>query len=377
MNTIGSIYDISSTQKYGSTASYSSTGTNTFSDMLGVAMANNASTSIPSVANANMLGASGANNMASALMGLMMGGGFESGSGGMESVLTSILLYLLMDRDQRTENNTVYPETDGNFQSVADVAAENSAAGAAAQNAPDNTQPANSLTSGASLSGALGVATQGALAGTATGRASSGVIADTAARVSAEATQNNAATRRIAAAEPSAAPVELDEETLRRPLKGTLALGALAGRTQSSSGSKSVPLPADPAQYGPIVESAISRLGDPYSQPKAGQGDYTDCSYLTRWCYRELGMELPRTAAAQAKYCSDNGLTVQKSELVPGDLIFYSLKDNGRYKDISHVGIYAGNGMMVDASSINGEVVYRPMFQKGLVMFGRPNLAYT
>lgn len=128
------------------------------------------------------------------------------------------------------------------------------------------------------------------------------------------------------------------------------------------------------AKYEDIVHSAMTRLGDPYSQAKAGQGDYTDCSYLTRWCYREVGLELPRTAAAQAKYCVDNGITVSKDELRPGDLVFFSLKENDRFMNISHVGIYAGNGMMVDASSSNGEVVYRQMFDNGQVLYGRPSL---
>ena len=127
-----------------------------------------------------------------------------------------------------------------------------------------------------------------------------------------------------------------------------------------------------PAAYQQIVQSALTRLGDPYSQSKAGQEDYTDCSYLSRWCYREIGVEIPRTAAAQAKYCVDNGLTVNKEDLRPGDLIFFSLYDNDRYMDITHVGIYAGNGMMVDASSSNGQVVYRPVFG-GQVLYGRPN----
>ncbi len=125
-------------------------------------------------------------------------------------------------------------------------------------------------------------------------------------------------------------------------------------------------------EYGDIVNAALERLGDPYSQSKAGEDDYTDCSYLSRWCYRTIGVEIPRTAAAQAEYCDENGLAVTREELQPGDLIFYSLKTNGRYKNVSHVGIYAGNGMMIDASSNAGEVVYRPVFENGIVSYGRP-----
>ena len=93
---------------------------------------------------------------------------------------------------------------------------------------------------------------------------------------------------------------------------------------------------------GEAVKLALSRLGDPYSQPKAGQGEYTDCSYLVQWCYQQLGISLPRTAAAQGEYCVDNGLTISKSDLVPGDLVFWSFENNDRFMNITHVGIYAG-----------------------------------
>ncbi len=110
-----------------------------------------------------------------------------------------------------------------------------------------------------------------------------------------------------------------------------------------------------------IIESALTRLGDPYSQKRAGSEDYTDCSYLTRWCYRAAGV------------LEEQGQNVSREELKPGDLIFYSFKNNGRYKNISHVGIYAGNNMMIDASAINGKVVYRGMFE-GAISYARPRI---
>lgn len=77
-----------------------------------------------------------------------------------------------------------------------------------------------------------------------------------------------------------------------------------------------------------IVRLALSRLGDPYSQPLAGQGNYTDCSYLTQWCHKQVGISIPRTAAAQAEHCVNNGLTIRKEDLRPGDLVFFSHKKN-------------------------------------------------
>jgi len=127
-----------------------------------------------------------------------------------------------------------------------------------------------------------------------------------------------------------------------------------------------------PGQFGTqIVRLALSRLGNPYSQIDAGQSDYTDCSYLTQWCYGQVGISLPRTAADQAEYCMNNHLTISPDELEPGDLIFFSLENNGRFMNISHVAIYAGNGYIVDASSSRGQVVYRSLFG-GSVLDGRP-----
>ena len=124
-----------------------------------------------------------------------------------------------------------------------------------------------------------------------------------------------------------------------------------------------------------IVRLALSRLGDPYSQPKAGQDSYTDCSYLAQWCYAQVGVSIPRTAAAQGKYCVDNGLTISPNDLVPGDLVFWSFENNDRFMNITHVGVYAGDGMVVDASSTRGQVVYRKLFNTAnQVLCGRPGI---
>ena len=124
-----------------------------------------------------------------------------------------------------------------------------------------------------------------------------------------------------------------------------------------------------------IVKLSLSRLGDPYSQPKAGQGNYTDCSYLAQWCYAQVGVSIPRTAAAQGKYCVDNGLTISPNDLVPGDLVFWSFENNDRFMNITHVGIYASDGMVVDASSTRGQVAYRKLYDTASqVLYGRPGI---
>lgn len=126
-----------------------------------------------------------------------------------------------------------------------------------------------------------------------------------------------------------------------------------------------------------IVEYAVSRLGHPYSQPLRGQGNYVDCSYFARWCYQQAGISqfTAGTAAEQARYCVNNGLCIAYSDLQPGDLIFWSFNVNGRFMNIGHVGVYAGNGYVIDASSSRGMVVYRPIFgQSSIVACARPHV---
>jgi N-acetylmuramoyl-L-alanine amidase len=75
-----------------------------------------------------------------------------------------------------------------------------------------------------------------------------------------------------------------------------------------------------------------------------------DCSGLMVYVYRQLGITLPRVAADQAR----NGTPVSRSNLKPGDLIFFKT-DSSRPNYISHVGMYIGNGRFIHASSSRTE----------------------
>lgn len=131
-------------------------------------------------------------------------------------------------------------------------------------------------------------------------------------------------------------------------------------------------LPAN-ASASEIVQLAMGRLGHPYSQNLRGRGNYVDCSYLTMWCYRQIGIVIPGTASEQARYCVENQLTIAKEDLQPGDLVFWSHKPNGRFMNVTHVGVYAGAGMVIDASYSQGKVVYRNLFDNDKqVLYGRP-----
>jgi peptidoglycan DL-endopeptidase CwlO len=92
------------------------------------------------------------------------------------------------------------------------------------------------------------------------------------------------------------------------------------------------------------LRAALTRVGDPYVWGAAGP-DAFDCSGLVVWAFAQVGITLPH-------YTGDlwnSGVHIPLSDLQPGDLIFF-------YADISHVGIYLGDGLMVDAPDF-GETV--------------------
>jgi cell wall-associated NlpC family hydrolase len=85
------------------------------------------------------------------------------------------------------------------------------------------------------------------------------------------------------------------------------------------------------------VQVALSKVGAPYVHGGSGPNSF-DCSGLTMYAYAAAGVALPHSSAAQ----SNLGRQVSRSELQPGDLVFY-------YTPISHVALYIGNGMIVHA----------------------------
>ncbi len=128
-----------------------------------------------------------------------------------------------------------------------------------------------------------------------------------------------------------------------------------------------------------IVQAALTRLGDPYSKAKRDTGKYVDCSSFVRWAYKQVGISLPGTSVMQAKYCHEKGYTISKEELQPGDLVFWSKKDCdcGRWKEIHHVGIYAGDGKVVEAKPSTGGVSVNDIWGEDgrtwkIVMYARP-----
>lgn len=98
-----------------------------------------------------------------------------------------------------------------------------------------------------------------------------------------------------------------------------------------------------------VASFALSLVGIDYRWGGTTPAQGFDCSGLIRYVFQETtGVALPRTARSLASL----GARVTRSELVPGDLVFF----NTRHAAFSHVGIYLGNDRFIHAPSRGGEV---------------------
>jgi peptidoglycan DL-endopeptidase CwlO len=94
---------------------------------------------------------------------------------------------------------------------------------------------------------------------------------------------------------------------------------------------------------------AKAQLGEPYARSGAGPSSW-DCSGLTMMAWGSVGVSLPHSSRQQFS----RGQSVAKSDLRSGDLVFF-------YSDISHVGLYAGNGQVIHAPRPGKSVEYIKM----------------
>jgi len=117
--------------------------------------------------------------------------------------------------------------------------------------------------------------------------------------------------------------------------------------TAGSAGAVDVTSSSGPglttAQTRAFLVAALSRVGMPYVWGGDGP-DVFDCSGLVQWSMRQAGIVMPRVAADQAQ----TGPLIPLSDLEPGDLLFYHT-DPTAPSYISHVAIYLGKGLMLQA----------------------------
>jgi peptidoglycan DL-endopeptidase CwlO len=140
-------------------------------------------------------------------------------------------------------------------------------------------------------------------------------------------------------------------ERLSAQERQAVAAAAASHSTRASRSERTQQLPASSA---PVVansgaaqiaiDMAMAQRGKPYVWAAGGPRAF-DCSGLTQFAFAAAGITLPHSSRMQ----SQMGQSVSRSELQPGDLVFF-------YSPVSHVGIYIGGGQMVHAPT-SGDVV--------------------
>ncbi|MFJ8506631.1 NlpC/P60 family protein [Streptomyces avermitilis] len=133
---------------------------------------------------------------------------------------------------------------------------------------------------------------------------------------------------------------------------GTSGSAGTSGSTGSTSSSGSAGS-SYATKAGKALAFARAQIGKPYVWGATGPGSY-DCSGFTQAVWKAAGVTLPRTTYDQV----NAGTTVSLSNIQPGDLVFF-------YDDISHVGLYIGNGMMIHAPKPGAYVREESIFYDG------------
>ncbi len=138
----------------------------------------------------------------------------------------------------------------------------------------------------------------------------------------------------------------------------TQAVRERTASTGSSSTSRSTSRPAAPVAQSSseVVSIARTLLGIPYVYGGTTPAGF-DCSGFTSYVFAKAGISIPRTASAQ------QSAATPVSNPQPGDLVFYG-------SPAWHVGIYTGNGMMIDSPREGKSTSERPLFS-GVSGYGR------
>ena len=189
------------------------------------------------------------------------------------------------------------------------------------------------------------------------------VAADSAAKAAARS-----AAKDLTAARTSESQLLVTLATADAPTKAALAALEQSGNPEVEAMLKAgnLSLPDGSAHPPAVLPSAplalayaAAQVGKPYRWGAAGPDDF-DCSGLVQQAWAAAGVSLPRVAKDQFAATS----RISFSDLQPGDLVFFE-------KSIGHVGIYVGNGVMLDAPHAGAVVALHSIFWKDLAGFGR------
>lgn len=152
-------------------------------------------------------------------------------------------------------------------------------------------------------------------------------------------------------------PPEFDQQAQDLGKQLTQALASVQAAPAPEAASPSLPgllAPAMPQLFHQntasdiALDAAKSKIGAQYSWGASGPFSF-DCSGLVQWAYRQAGIELPRTSFEQ----SHVGAPVAFENLQPGDIVV----TNGG----GHVGLYAGDGKLLNAVQSGQPVSYTPL----------------
>jgi cell wall-associated NlpC family hydrolase len=158
-------------------------------------------------------------------------------------------------------------------------------------------------------------------------------------------------TRKIRRTLPKAASVA--------PLVGQAAVRGLPGSAGAVSITSADGRGLTVAQTKAFLTAALAQVGKPYVWGGNGPNVF-DCSGLVQWSMRQAGITMPRVAVNQAQA----GPRVALADLVPGDLLFYHT-DPTAPTYISHVAIYLGKGLMLQAPEPGKDVQIVPAIFSG------------
>jgi peptidoglycan DL-endopeptidase CwlO len=130
-------------------------------------------------------------------------------------------------------------------------------------------------------------------------------------------------------------------------------------KTTPQKPSKGPPPPVVSGAAGKAVAYAWKQLNKRYVYATAGPNTF-DCSGLTMMAWKAAGVSLPHNAAQQWSRVRH----ISRSQLAPGDLVFY----NG----LGHVGIYIGNNQIIHAPNSRTVVKISPITTDPIYGYGRP-----